>query len=262
MSELSPAERLVVSVDIEQGILEGGGTLHGNMVGHILPLVDILKDTKVVIKLNTALSLCGLALVNEIRERGLAVFADLKLFDTEDTLVRYGRTLAEYAPDILTVASVARIGRLVNMLPNTKIYGVSILTDMGEEEVEYLYGCTLPEAVVKLGRRALENGAHGLIASPLDVTVLRDVFGSDIDIITPGVRPNWYKEGSHNHTRVLSPYEAIQSGATRVVVGRPLSIVPPDFIGVKEKVLSIIEEIDSAMNEKISGGLPAPYIFS
>ncbi len=73
----------------------------------------------------------------------------------------------------------------------------------------------------RLGRLAFGSGADGLVASPLEVAGLRAALGPDCVLVVPGVRPGW--AGADDQKRVMTPGEAVASGADYLVIGRPIT---------------------------------------
>ena len=68
---------------------------------------------------------------------------------------------------------------------------------------------------------AKESGIDGCVCSPLEVENLRKLYPEPFELITPGVRPEGFN--ANDQVRILTPASAIQSGASRLVVGRPIS---------------------------------------
>ena len=68
---------------------------------------------------------------------------------------------------------------------------------------------------------AINAGADGLIASPLEVTLLRSLKCTTGKIIvTPGIRPR--NSDSGDQKRISTPSEALAAGADYLVIGRPI----------------------------------------
>jgi orotidine-5'-phosphate decarboxylase len=59
------------------------------------------------------------------------------------------------------------------------------------------------------------------VASAHECEALREEFGRDFVIVTPGVRPAG--SGHDDQARVVTPAEAIAAGASHIVVGRPIT---------------------------------------
>jgi len=77
------------------------------------------------------------------------------------------------------------------------------------------------DQVTRLAALAVSNGCKGVVASALEAGALREEFGNDLTIVTPGVRPAG--TGTHDQSRVVTPAEAIAAGASHIVVGRPIT---------------------------------------
>ncbi|MES0341992.1 MAG: orotidine 5'-phosphate decarboxylase / HUMPS family protein, partial [Candidatus Humimicrobiaceae bacterium] len=81
--------------------------------------------------------------------------------------------------------------------------------------------------VKKLVGIALDAGVDGIVCSSQEVEPLRDQFGDDFYIATPGIR--LAEDSSGDQKRVNTPEEAISSGADMIIVGR--SITSKEDIG-------------------------------
>ena len=71
---------------------------------------------------------------------------------------------------------------------------------------------------------AANAGADGVVASAKEARAIRARFGAALKIVTPGVRPAG--ADANDQKRVVTPREAIESGADDVVVGRPIVEAP------------------------------------
>jgi orotidine-5'-phosphate decarboxylase len=102
------------------------------------------------------------------------------------------------------------------------VLGVTVLTSSTRETLRET-GADAPveDQVLRLARLAVENGVTGIVASPLEVSLLRQVFGTALTIVTPGVRPEWAE--ANDQQRTMTPKAAIQAGADFLVVGRPIT---------------------------------------
>jgi orotidine-5'-phosphate decarboxylase len=155
----------------------------------------------------------------------VAVFLDLKLNDIPATVAGAARSVGRLRPELLTVHAVggmAAVRAAVEAAPDTKIVAVTVLTSLGDADLERL-GIAGPvgDAVRRLAALAVEAGARGLVCSPREVAAVRAEVGPDITLITPGVRPAGSE--ANDQARIATPEEALQAGADLLVIGRPIT---------------------------------------
>ena len=170
----------------------------------------------------------GSAAVATAREasRGAAVFLDLKLHDIPNTVAGAARSVAPLAPDFLTVhaaGGAAMIRAAVEALPGTRITAVTVLTSMGQDDLEAV-GLRGPaiDAVRRLAVLAVGAGARAIVCSPQEVAAVRAEVDDDVVLITPGVRPAG-TAGGDDQARVATPEQALADGADLLVIGRPIT---------------------------------------
>jgi orotidine-5'-phosphate decarboxylase len=173
----------------------------------------------------------GPAAVEKIRASAdLDIFLDLKLHDIPATVAGAAKAVAAkavaaVAPAYLTVhagGGSAMIEAAAEALPATRIAAVTILTSLDAADLERLGISGSPaEAVQRLAVLAVAAGARALVCSPREVALVRAAVGSDVVLITPGVRP---AGGDHqDQARVATPEQALADGADLLVVGRPIT---------------------------------------
>lgn len=156
---------------------------------------------------------------------GREVFLDLKLHDIPHTVEGAARSVADLAPDYLTVHASGgqdMVRAAVEALPGTVVVGVTILTSLSQSHLARV-GITgsARDAVRRLAALAVSAGARGLVCSPLEVADVRREVGADVTLITPGVRPSG--AAADDQSRVATPEQALAAGADLLVVGRPLT---------------------------------------
>ena len=61
----------------------------------------------------------------------------------------------------------------------------------------------------------------GIVCSPLEISEVKNAHGSNLQIISPGIRSKENK--SNDQKRILSAKEAIEAGADILVIGRPIT---------------------------------------
>jgi len=229
------AERLVVSADFEN---ESSAVA----VQKTLQLANALQDTGVIIKSHTALRAYGYGLIDQIHDRGLKFFADLKLNDIPNTLRADGRFLHDKKPDLLTVMASSgeeSMKALVQELPETEILAVTVLTSFSRMDATEIYGnMEVIEIVNHLAEIAYRSGVNGIVLSPqeLDRIMMKKGFTYN----TPGIRPSSCIIKNDDQSRCATPAEAIAAGATRIIIGRPIT-QSSDPRGAVEKILKEIQ---------------------
>jgi orotidine-5'-phosphate decarboxylase len=171
----------------------------------------------------------GPSIVRELVDAGRRVFLDLKYHDIPNTAAAAVREAAELGVDMLTVHASgggkmlrAAVDAAQARRPELMVLAVTVLTSLDDVELGKigLRGGVL-EQVLRLTALALSNGCKGVVASAQEAAALREEFGRDFAIVTPGVRPAG--SGHDDQARVVTPAEAIAAGASHIVVGRPIT---------------------------------------
>jgi len=208
-------DRLIVALDVPNA-LDG------------LNLAERLGDAVSFYKIGLGmLTGGGMGLAAELKdEQGKRIFMDLKLFDIGATVEAAVRGLAQYNLDFLTVHGdphVVRAAREGASGSDLKILAVTVLTSLDRDDLDaaQIRAGNIPDLVQERAGRAFDAGAHGVIASPLEASLIRALPEAEGRlIVTPGVRPAGADLGDQK--RVMTPAEAIAAGADHVVVGRPI----------------------------------------
>jgi orotidine-5'-phosphate decarboxylase len=106
--------------------------------------------------------------------------------------------------------------------PELMVLAVTVLTSMDGNDLEKIgIRGTVQDTVARLASIALANGCQGVVTSAREASHLRAELGDNFAIVTPGVRPAGSSVG--DQVRVVTPAEAIASGASHIVVGRPIT---------------------------------------
>jgi len=166
----------------------------------------------------------GAKVLRGLSEMGMPVFLDLKFHDIPNTVAQAVRSVAVWKPRLLTLhASGGRemMEAARDQAPReTCLLGVTLLTSLSESSVQEIgWGGGVQASVERLSRLAMSAGLGGVVCSPYEATAERARWGKG-EIITPGVRLPGADRGDQK--RVMTPAEAIQAGATRIVLGRPV----------------------------------------
>jgi orotidine-5'-phosphate decarboxylase len=207
-------ERLIVALDVES-------------VDEARALVAALGETVSFFKVGMELAYApgGLDFARELKAAGKRVFLDLKLHDIGVTVERATRQIARLGLDFLTIhafpqtMAAARQGASDGAL---KLLAVTVMTSYDDADLkEAGYACGVAELVARRAKQAKEERVDGLILSPMELMTVRPLVGSDMLLVTPGVRPMGADIGDQK--RAMTPREAIAASADHIVVGRPIT---------------------------------------
>jgi orotidine-5'-phosphate decarboxylase len=180
---------------------------------------------KVGLQLLTA---AGPSVVRELVDAGKSVFLDLKLLEIPSSVAGAVTAAGHLGASMVTVhasggSAVLRSAvQAASQFPQLKILALTVITSMSDQDLEEVgVASTVPEQVARLGRLATAAGCHGVVSSPLEARLLREVLPPGALIVTPGTQLSG--DEKNDHARAATPTQAIGAGATHVVIGRPIS---------------------------------------
>ena len=175
---------------------------------------------------------CGPAAVKAVQRHGGQVFLDLKYHDIPNTVAnamleaaRLGVQLANLhalgGAEMMETAVIA-MHKEFSDAERPRLLAVTILTSstvhtLRQVGIEH----SVQDMVVRLARLAKASGMDGVVASPLEIGLIREACGPDFLIVTPGVRPSF--AAVDDQKRIMTPSEAVSSGADYLVIGRPIA---------------------------------------
>lgn len=218
-SSIPRKDRIIVALDCDRS--------------RALELADMLAGHATWLKIGMTLFYQeGPYFVTALQKRGFKVFLDLKFHDIPHQVKGAAKAAAEAGADMLTMHAIGGIkmmqaakeglaqSRWVDTEPIS--LGITVLTSMSAEDLE-LTGVTrsVTDQVIELAKQAKEAGLSGVVASPQEALMLREVLGDDAYIVTPGVRP--VGSDLSDQSRVATPKQAFDNGASHIVVGRPIT---------------------------------------
>lgn len=198
-------------------------------------LADLLSGKATWVKVGMTLFFAeGPAIVEAMRERGLRVFLDLKVHDIPFQVQGAVRSASLTGADILSIhglgssamVAAARKGAEeaaeVRGSDRTRLVAISVLTSMDQASLEEIgVSSTVVEEVERLASLSYGAGADGIVCSPQEASRMRELLGPDALIVCPGVRPAGSEVGDQK--RIATPAAAVESGASKLVVGRPIT---------------------------------------
>ena len=176
-------------------------------------LVQTLGDGVVFYKVGLELCMSGdyFELVDWLVHRGKKVFADLKFYDVPATVSRAVRQLQGRGITYLTVHGDRSIMEAAaEAKDDMGILAVTVLTSLDREDLREM-GCTLEvaELVTARAKAAQQSGCDGVIASGHEARMIREACGTELIIVTPGIRPSTVQD---DQKRVVTPAQADPAG--------------------------------------------------
>jgi orotidine-5'-phosphate decarboxylase len=166
--------------------------------------------------------------IRRVAELGLPVFLDLKLHDIPNTVAKAVEALAPLEPAILTVHAAGGRAMLSAAKdaapPDTKVVAVTVLTSLDDADLASTgVNSAPPEQVERLSKLAQESGIDGIVCSGGEVAGVRRLW-PEATIVVPGVRPAGADVADQK--RVVTPRQALDDGASVIVIGRPITGAP------------------------------------
>jgi orotidine-5'-phosphate decarboxylase len=193
----------------------------------------------------------GPDIVKRIRATGAAVFLDLKFYDIPNTVAKAVASATRLDVQMLTLhcsggaAMMRAAGQSAQETaqalgrPAPLILGVTVLTSMdGRELTQTGLQPDVGQQVERLARLAVDSGLRGLVCSPLEIAALRRFLPPEVRLVTPGIRAG--TEKSDDQKRTLNARQAIDAGATWLVIGRPIYAAPDPAAAAREILATLL----------------------
>jgi len=176
----------------------------------------------------------GPEIVRKIRSTGAAVFLDLKFHDIPNTVAKAVAAAVRLDVQMLTIHTsggsemmrAAEKAAQETALQTGKnpplVLGVTVLTSMDSNELAEIGSeANVGKQVERLATLAVKSGLRGLVCSPLEIVLLRQILPAEVQLVTPGIRTG--AEKADDQKRTLSPKEAMDAGTSWLVIGRPIT---------------------------------------
>ena len=221
--DLVVKDKILVALDVESG-------------ADAIRLADLLRDVVGGFKIGSRLFTAeGPAIVRALTERGDRVFLDLKFHDIPNTVATAVAAAAELGVWMVNVhaaggGAMMRAARAAAHETAAKrglapplVIAVTVLTSMSQSALtETGIVIELMDQVLRLAELTKESGLDGVVASPRETAAIRRRCGAGFAIVTPGIRGGTADATRGDQERTMSPEEAVQAGASYLVVGRPI----------------------------------------
>jgi len=168
----------------------------------------------------------GPDLVRDLVRSGRRVFLDLKLHDIPNTVSHAVKAAMDLGAHMLTVhasggaamlrAATDAAGQKLNIL------AVTVLTSLTDNDMQETgIAGRVTDQALRMAALAQSAGCAGIISSPKESLLIRKSLGEGFAIVTPGIRPAG--ADSNDQQRTATPAQAIENGASHIVVGRPIT---------------------------------------
>jgi orotidine-5'-phosphate decarboxylase len=163
--------------------------------------------------------------IREMAELGLPIFLDLKLHDIPNTVAKAIQALRPLKPAIITVHAAGGRAMMEDAKAaapkGTKVVAVTVLTSLDGDDLSSIGLDPDPHAQVeRLTELAREAGLDGVVCSGAEVAAAKRIWPSGFFVV-PGVRPADGHSGDQK--RVVTPRQALDAGASILVIGRPIT---------------------------------------
>jgi len=195
-----------------------------------LNLADQLDPEKCRVKVGKELfTREGPSILKALHERDFDVFLDLKFHDIPNTVARAcavaadmgvwmvnvhasgGRRMMEAAKEALELSGA-----------KTRLIAVTVLTSMEQRDLADIGLDVAPaEQVMRLAKITQECGLHGVVSSAQEASLLKQQFGPEFELVTPGIRPEGV--ATDDQRRIMTPAQAVLAGVDYMVIGRPIA---------------------------------------
>lgn len=194
----------------------------------------------------------GAKTIRFLQEHNKQIFLDLKLHDIPNTVAHGVSSLTRLGASLITLhgqggpvmmkaaVEAARESGETLGVERPKLLAITALTSFDDESWTAIGGqLPISDQVIRLAKLAEECGMDGVVCSALEAKMIREACGDDFLIVTPGIRPSF--AATDDQKRVATPASALQDGASRLVIGRPITQAE----NPREAVRLIIEEMEN-----------------
>jgi len=214
--------RLIVALDVPTA--DEASRLAGELKGS----VNFLKVGKQIF------TAAGSDLIRKIQADGFRIFLDLKFHDIPNTVASAGIEAAKLGVFMFNIhasggyemmkTTVERVRDFAekNNTPCPLIIGVTVLTSLSDQDLaEMGFKNNVREQVSLFASLAGKAGLDGVVASPQEIKLIKELCGQNFIVVTPGIRPAGSPQDDQKRTMTAS--EAFAEGADYIVVGRPIT---------------------------------------
>ncbi len=179
--------------------------------------------------------------IKELGKFNKPIFYDGKFFDIKNTLVESVKSLKNLNISYATVhllngLEALKAANLAAKDINIKLLGVSVLTSFENEELKQLgFKDQIKEQVLRLIKIAEEANLFGVICSPLEIKIIKEI-APNLKCFTPGIRQD---NNKNDQKRTMNAKQALEAGSDCLIIGRPITKGDP-----KKNIQEILYSLD------------------
>ena len=163
--------------------------------------------------------------IKELSKFNKPIFYDGKFFDIKNTLVESIKSLKNLKVSYATVHLLNGLDALkaaneAAQKINLHLLGVSVLTSFDDKDLENLgFSNKVEDQVKKLIKIAMDARLYGIICSPLEIKIIKDI-APELKCFTPGIRMD---NNNDDQKRTMNASDAIKAGSDCLIIGRPIT---------------------------------------
>ena len=230
---MSARDRLIVGLDVPT-------------IAEAEKVVRTLGSTALFYKIGYQLVFAGgLEFARDLAKDGKKVFLDMKLLDIDNTVAKGVENIVKMGMSMLTLHAYPKaMAAAVSAAKGSDLclLGVTVLTSMDAKDViDAGYEYDPHTLVLRRAEQARIAGMGGVVCSAEEASAVRKVVGSDMAIVTPGIRPAGAELGDQK--RVMTPADALKAGSSHLVVARPIVKAADPLAAAR----AILAEMDGAL---------------
>lgn len=195
-----------------------------------LSLADSLDPALCRLKVGKELfTVCGIQIIQAFHERGFEVFLDLKFHDIPNTTAQAVLSAADMGVWMTNIHAMVGTdtmrlckSRLQDGGYDTLLIAVTVLTSMTQANLSELgIQRSVSEQVSHLAGLTHDSGLDGVVCSAQEAQLLKQKFGKQFKLITPGIR--LVEDAKDDQARICTPAQALQNGSDYLVIGRSIT---------------------------------------
>ena len=175
----------------------------------------------------------GIKKISNIK-KNIKIFLDLKLHDIPNTVERAVYPLVTRIRPYMLTLHIAGGEKMLQKavlaatdaskksnIQKPLLLGVTILTSLNNKDLQEMgHNISITKCVENYSNIANSAKLDGIVCSPLEVKIVKNIHANNLKVVTPGIRIE--KNSNDDQSRFLSPREAFKMGADFIVMGRPL----------------------------------------